>query len=107
MKQITLKQAEKLACSNKYALKFEIECCQKEWIEKNAKYISDIETKRADKTLFGEWPKGWKNQMVKDSAEISKAALLSKFLRDECKQLDGAIWLGNWKMIQELERGAA
>jgi hypothetical protein len=44
--------------------------------------------------------------MVKDSAEAAKAALLSRFLRDECKQLDGAIWLGNWQMIQDLERGA-
>jgi hypothetical protein len=107
MKQITSKQAENLALKDDNKLKCEIKYCQQDWIIKNARFIADIETKRSDKTLFGEWPKGWKAQMVKDSVEIAKAALLSRFLRDECKQLDGAIWLGNWQMIQDLERGAA
>ena len=86
-------------------LKYEIQYCQQDWIIANARFIADIETKRSDKTLFGEWPKGWKAQMLKDSAEAAKDALLSRFLRDECTQLDGAIWLGNWQLIQELERG--
>jgi len=107
MKQITSKQAEKLALMDDNKLKYEIKYEQQDWIIKNARFIADIETKRSDKTLFGEWPKGWKAQMVKDSAEAAKATLLSRFLRDECKQLDGAIWLGNWQMIQDLERGEA
>jgi hypothetical protein len=107
MKQITSKQAENLALKDEIKLKYEIKYSQHDWIIENASYIADIETKRSDKTLFGEWPKGWKAQMVKDSAEAAKAALLSRFLRDECKLLDGAIWLGNWQMIQDLERGSA
>lgn len=107
MKQISIETAEKLAIQDKTKLKHEIKYEQQDWIVKNARFIADIETKRADKTLFGEWLKGWKAQMVKDSTENAKAALLFRFLRDECKQLDGAIWLGNWQMIQELEKGGA
>ena len=107
MKQISPKTAEKLALQDETKLKYEMQYEQHDWIVKNAKYIADIETKRCDKTLFGEWPKGWKAQMLKDSAETAKAALLSRFLRDECNQLDGVIWLGNWQMIKELERGDA
>jgi len=105
MKQISMETARKLALQNELKLRLEIEYEQDGWISTNSKYIADIETKRCDKTLFGEWPKGWKAQMLKDSSEAAKAALLSRFLRDECKLLDGAIWLGNWQMIQELERG--
>ena len=105
MKQISPKTAEKLALQDETKLKYEMQYEQHDWIVKNAKYIADIETKRCDKTLFGEWPKGWKAQMLKDSSEAAKSALLSRFLRDECELLDGAIWLGNWQMIQELERG--
>ena len=78
-----------------------------EWVEANARYIADIETKRADKTLYGEWPKGWRSEMLRASKEKAKSDIVSRFLRDECKQLDGAIWLGNWQMIKELERGEA
>lgn len=107
MKQISMKTAEKLSSRDENSLKYETQYHQQEWIITNARYIADIETKRADKTLFGEWPKGWKAQMLKDSAETAKKALLFRFLRDECKELDGAIWLGSWEIIREMERGEA
>ena len=106
MKQITLKQAESLACSDPLRLSYEIKYCQQEWIETNARYIADIETKRADKTLYGEWPKGWRAEMLRASKEKAKSDIVARFLRDECKQLDGAIWLGNWQMIERMERPA-
>jgi len=102
MKQISKDQALALAIKNH--LKDEIRYCQADWIRENARHIADIETKRADRTFYGQWPKGWKNQMVKDSTEAAKEALLARFLRDECKVLDGAIWLGNWEMIQSMEK---
>lgn len=103
MKQITQVQAESLAFANESKLRWEIQYCQEDWIRENARYIADIECKRADKTLYGQWPKGWKAQMVKDSAESAKANLLAAFLRDECRLIDEAIWLGNWQMIQKIE----
>lgn len=102
MKQITRKQAEELACANN-ALRLEIEYCQADWIKDNARVIADIECKRTDKTFFGNWPKGWKATMKAESAERSLRDLTERFLKRECKELDGAIWLGNWQMIQNLE----
>lgn len=107
MKQITLKQAEHLAFENTVRLNDEIKYCQADWIRDNARFIADIECKRCDKTLFGEWPKGWKAEMLRASKETARKALLDRFLRDECKQLDGAIWLGNWQMIEQMERASA
>jgi hypothetical protein len=42
--------------------------------------------------------------MKEVAKQMAKKALLERFLRDECKLLDGAIWLGNWEMIQQLEK---
>lgn len=102
MKQITLKQAESLAFAGG-ALDYEIKLCQGDWIRSNADRIADIELKRSDKTLWGTFPSGWKKQMVKGAIIMARKNLLERFLRDECKQLDGAIWLCNWQMIQSLE----
>ena len=102
MKQITTKQAEDLACANG-ALRLEIEYCQADWIKDNARIIADIECKRTDKTYFGTLPKGWKAAMKDVSAKRAKDDLVKRFLSRECKELDGAIWLGNWQMIQNLE----
>ena len=105
MKQITIKQAESLAHGNPVRLAAEIRWEQMRWIETNARYIADIETKRADKTLFGDWPKGWRCEMIRAANENARKSLLERFLRDECKLLDGAIWLGNWEIILALESG--
>lgn len=104
MKQISMKQAQELATREAYKLKTEIEYCQADWISENSRTIADIELKRTNKTYYGEWPKGWKHEMKRAAIEKAKQDLLSRFLRDECKQLDGAIWLGNWQLIQELEK---
>ena len=103
MKQITKQQAESLAFANG-ALEYETKLCQGDWIRKNADRIADIETKRCDKTLWGTFPDGWKKQMAKGAKMMAKENLLERFLRDECKQLDGAIWLGNITMIEQMER---
>lgn len=104
MKQITTKQAESLAFADAYALKTEIEYCQADWIRDNARHIADIETKRTDKTLYGTWPKGWKAAMKAESEKCAKSDLLARFLKRECFQLDGAIWLGNFQLITKLEQ---
>ena len=102
MKQITIKEVESISCTQS-ALETETRYAQAEWIQANARYIADIETKRTDKTLFGAWPKGWKHEMLRASKDNAKKALIERFLARECKQLDGAIWLGNWQIINQLE----
>jgi len=103
MKQITLKQAASLALACEYRLRLEIKFCQEDWVRENAKQIADIEMKRADKTFFGEWPKGWRHEMKRAADENARADILARFLDNNCKQLDGAIWLNNWELIQEME----
>ena len=103
MKQITIKQAESLAFAGG-SLEYETKLCQGDWIRVNADRIADIEMKRCDKTLWGTFPNGWKKQMVKGAKMMAKKNLLERFLRDECEQLDGAIWLGNITMIEQIER---
>ena len=105
MKQISLAAAEKLAFADSRALKDEVRFCEADWIRENARLIADIESKRAPKDLYGEWPKGWRVEMKKQAVAMAKKALLDRFLRNECKQLDGAIWLGNFQMICAIERG--
>jgi hypothetical protein len=106
MKQISQSTAEKLAFADARRLKEEIRYCQADWIRENAHLIADIESKRASKDLYGEWPKGWKAEMKRQAVAMAKKSILDRFLRDECKQLDGAIWLGNFQMIHAIERGA-
>jgi hypothetical protein len=103
MKQINHAQVLKLATENKMRLNDEIKYCQAEWIRDNARHIADIETKRADKTLYGEWPKGWRKEMLVASIRAAKSNLVERFLRDECKQLNGVIWLANWQIINQIE----
>ena len=105
MKQITQKQAEKIAWCP-LDLKFEIECCQAEWIASNARYIAEIETKRADKTYWGEYPKGWKSAMLKQSEKTAKSNLLTRFISRKCREIDGAFWMSAWQLICEIEKSA-
>jgi len=107
MKQITLSQAKSIAFADQYRMSLETRYCQEDWIKANARYIADIELKRCDKTAYGQFPKGWKAEMKRASLEKAKSDILSRFLRDQCKQLDGAIWLGNWQMINEIEKSHA
>lgn len=102
MKQITHQQAEELAW-HPLDLKFEIECCQAEWIASNARYIAEIETKRADKTYWGQYPKGWKPAMFRESEERAKSNLLTRFIARKCREIDGALWLNDWQLICEME----
>lgn len=106
MKQISMKQVEQLAMSGD-RLEIETRCCQTEWIQENARIIAEIETKRRDKTGFGEFPKGWKAEMLRASKDRAKRLIVDRFIRDNCKVIDGAIWLGSWQHIQELERNSA
>jgi hypothetical protein len=98
-----MKQVEALACS-RGKVESETRYCQADWIRDNARYIADIETRRTERTLYGEWSKGWKAEMLRASKENAKSLLIERFLRDECKQLDGAIWLGNIQIIEQMER---
>lgn len=103
MKQITLKQAESLAFADKGELEREVRYCQGDWLRDNARYVAGIESRYYDKTLAGEWPKGWKAEMNRAANEKARADILARFLRDHCKQLDGAIWLGSWHLIEQME----
>jgi hypothetical protein len=107
MKQISQATAEKLAARNKSDVTTETRYAIEDWLTTNARYIADIETGRANKTLYGDWPKGWKTQMLSDAKTTAKSRLVERFIRDHCKVLDGVIWLGDWQLITELETKTA
>ena len=104
MKQITMEQAIKLATANEKRVAQELRWAREDWVKENARYIAAIECREWDRTLGGEWPKGWRYEMKKEARAKASRQLLDKFLREECKLLDGAIWLGNWEIIQQLEK---
>jgi hypothetical protein len=103
MKQITTKQLQSLALADKAEVKRWTEYSITDWIAANAQHIGWIETGRADKTLFGEWPKGWKAEMKRASAEKARLDLIEKFKRQHILEMDGALWLNNWELINELK----
>jgi hypothetical protein len=104
MKQITTKQAQDFSCTDPYVVKIEIKVCQANWIRENARHIADIEAKRCDKTFYGTYPKGWRHAMKSESEKQAKDILLKQVLNQECVQLDGAIWLNNMQLINQLEK---
>ena len=103
MKQISQATAERLATRKKSDVTTETRYAIEDWLTANARYVADIETGRANKTLYGDWPKGWKAQMLSDAKTTAKARLVERFIWDHCKVLDGVIWLGDWQLIIELE----
>ncbi len=102
MKQISIAQAKKLAFSETSKMNAEIKYCQADWIRENAHYIADIECGRVDKTFYGTWLKGWKAAMKAEARKRAEEIILNAFIRDECKCLDGVIWLGNLAMIEQM-----
>jgi hypothetical protein len=104
MKQITKSQAKTLALADQPALRFETSCCQVDWIKKHAREIAEIETKLRDKTNWGDFPKGWRHEMVRESKDRAEKTIVDRFIRENCCVIDGSIWLGNWHKIQEMTR---
>lgn len=104
MKQITHTKALELATSCTYTLKFEIECCEAEWIRGNAREIAEIEMHRRDKTNCGEWLKGWKHEMKRAAREKAKHDLKLRFIARKCQEIDGTLWLNDWQLICEMEK---
>ena len=102
MKQITVKQLEKLALADTREIERWTEYSAIDWIKDNAQHITWIETGKADKTLFGEWPKGWKAEMKRAAKEKAKSDLIDKFKRHHIMEMDGALWLNSWEHIQKL-----
>ena len=102
MKQISLADAQAIACSDTGRLNDEIRYCQADWIQANARYIADIEAKRCDKTFYGSWAKGWKVQMRIEARQIADKNMLHAFLCENCTTIDGAIWLNNPTIIASL-----
>jgi len=102
MKQISTSQAKKLAFAAVYKLESEIKYCQSDWIKENSRHIADIECGRTDKTLYGTWPKGWKAAMKAEAKTRAEEVVLREFIRDECKYLDGIIWLANLTLIERM-----
>ena len=104
MKQISMELATKLATENQHRVKDEIRYQREDWIKSNARYIAAIESREWDKTLGGEWPKGWRAEMKEQAKIMAHKSLLDRFLCNHCKLLDGAIWLADWEIIQRLEQ---
>ena len=102
MKQISISQAKSLAFSATLKRTAEIKYCQSDWIKENAHYIADVECGRVDKTFYGTWPKGWKAAMKTESKARAEEIILKAFISDECKYLDGVIWLGNITLIERM-----
>jgi len=101
MKQISTKTAQTLA-DRELHIKSEIRFCQSDWIKFNADRIADIECGRADKTYYGEYPKGWKVAMKADATTAAQGRTLRQFLETRCTVIDGAIWLNDWQLINQL-----
>jgi len=102
MKQISIAQAKILAWSDIPKLQQEEKYCQGDWIKLNARHIADVECGRVTKCFFGTWPKGWKAAMKSEAKTLAKENRLAEFIRDECRYIDGAIWLANLSLIERL-----
>lgn len=102
MKQITTKQLETLALADKAEVARWEEYSANDWLKENSKHVVWIETKKADKTLFGEWSKGWKVEMRRAAKEKARLDLIAKFKRQHVLEMDGALWLNNWELITSL-----
>jgi hypothetical protein len=107
MKQITQKQLEALALADPREVETWTEYSASDWIKENAHHIAAIESGRTSKTLFGEWPKGWKAEMKRAAKEKAKADLIARFKRQNIMEMDGALWLNNHQLIQQLAEKAA
>lgn len=107
MKQITQKQLEALALADPREVETWTEYSASDWIKENAHRIAAIELGKADKTYFGEWPKGWKSHMKHDAKEKAKADLIARFKRRHIMEMDGALWLCNLELIDQLSKKAA
>lgn len=103
MKQISQKQLETLALADKAEVARWEEYVAMDWVAANSKYIVWIETKKADKTLFGEWPKGWKAEMKRAAKERARFDLIAKFKRQNILEMDGVLWLNNIELINQLK----
>jgi hypothetical protein len=104
MKQISQKQMEAMALADKRGYEQALEWCIVDWLRKNAEYVAAIETGRSNKTLYGEWPKGWKAEMMREAKVAARAAVVSKFKLAHILELDGALWLRDWQMIDTLAK---
>lgn len=107
MKQITTKQLETLALADPREVELWTEYSAADWIKENARHIAAIETGRTSKTLFGEWSKGWRAEMKRAAKEKAKADLIARFKRQNIMDMDGALWLNNFQLIQQLAEKAA
>jgi len=101
MKQISKRKAQDLA-DRELHLKTEIRFCESDWIKQNACRIADIECGRADKTYYGEYPKGWKTTMKAEAVRNAQKRTLRQFIESRCCVIDGRIWLNDWQLINEL-----
>lgn len=107
MKQITRKQLEALALADPREVERWTEYSASDWIKENAHHIASIEFSGNSKTLFGEWPKGWRAEMKRAAKEKAKADLIARFKRHNIMEMDGALWLNNFQLIQQLAEKAA
>lgn len=103
MKQITQKQMEQIALRDESYLSAILDYHVSDWIKENAFRIGAMETGKADKTYFGEYPKGWRSAMKADATQSARAEIIAKFKAENVLELDGALWLRDWTLIQQLE----
>jgi hypothetical protein len=107
MKQITRNQLEKMALADKREVERWTEYSAADWLKENARHVAGIETGRMDKTLYGEWPKGWKAEMKRAASEKARADLIERFRREHVFELDGALWLRSMDLIEAMKKDAA
>ena len=53
-----------------------------------------------EKNYCGDWPKGWRKAML----DGAKAQLIERYIKRECREIDGVIWTGNLGDIEMLEK---
>jgi hypothetical protein len=93
MKQISKRELRSLALRDAEWLRVKTEWAAADWLAENAAEVSKIELGANHKTLFGEWPKGWKAEMKRAAKEMAETAIIDAYRRDNIFELDGALWL--------------
>ena len=93
MEQIGVSEIRELALKNKYNTDWETQLCQSAWIREHSHIIAQVESKRASRTYDGEFPRGWRHQMIKDCKKQAEDAVIAKFIGEYCRLIDGVYWL--------------
>lgn len=88
MMQISRREAEAMARQSPM-FEHKMHAALVEWMERNGFEVARIESGNMHPKLFGEWPRGWKHQMVADAKREALQKTTDWWIDRECKVLPG------------------